>query len=136
MADGWTYRIDCASHHSPKWIPSSIIEPVPHVIEAIFGQILGDSVIEVWIELMNDTLVLDDLQFNHRKDHSAGSDRQVQFPTRRQMNQIYTSAGQSAADAKEKNYKTLPPSIIKPRDDTKHPPDRPADSGPPERRPL
>ena len=60
LEEGWEpHRIDCASDNSAQWIPGAIIKPVPHVIESILCEELSDSVIEVGIELMDDTLVLD-----------------------------------------------------------------------------
>ena len=58
----WTHWVDCAAHHPAKRVPSSVVEPVPHVVKAILCEVLRDSVVEVWIELVDDALVL-----NHRE---------------------------------------------------------------------
>ncbi len=55
-----THRIHCASHDTTQWIPGVLIEPIPEIVETLFRKELCNSVVEVWIKLVDDTLILDD----------------------------------------------------------------------------
>lgn len=45
---------------STQWVPTFMVVPVPEFIWSVLYKDLGHSVIEPWVELMNNTLVSDD----------------------------------------------------------------------------
>lgn len=42
-----THRVDCATDDAPQWIPGPVVKPVPEVVEALLGEKLGHSIVEV-----------------------------------------------------------------------------------------
>ena len=47
-------RVDGSTNNSAKWIPCSVIKPVVEIVEALFCQVLGCTIVEVRIKLMDD----------------------------------------------------------------------------------
>lgn len=87
---------------------------------------LSNSVVEVRIELVNDTLVLDDLQFNRRKDHPASNINKCNFNSMSNEPNLHNRRSIGGGCKREKTIKT--------RNDIKT--STPNDSEPPERRSL
>ena len=48
--------IDSSTNDSAQGVPCSVIKPVMEAVESLLGEKLGGTIVEVWIELVNDTL--------------------------------------------------------------------------------
>ena len=53
--------IDGSSDGPTEWVPTLRIEPIPKAVQPLSNQILGGSVVEPRVELVDDTLVPDNL---------------------------------------------------------------------------
>jgi len=49
-------RIDGTTDDPTQGVPSSIVEPIVKVIEAVLGEVFCSAIIEIWIKFMDDRL--------------------------------------------------------------------------------
>ena len=49
-------RVDGAPYDATEGVPGAVVKPVVEVVETLLREELGRSVVEVWIELVNDAL--------------------------------------------------------------------------------
>ena len=72
--------IDCSSNNPTKWIPGSVVKPVVKVVETLIREVLGCSVVEVRIELMDDRLKAKDREEpdGEGQDGGDGEDGQLE----------------------------------------------------------
>ncbi len=76
VAAHWVHR---SSNDASQWIPGSVIEEVPQIIESLFCQELGDAVVEVGIEFVDDAFVFEDRE--ESDDESISTDQQQRQTT-------------------------------------------------------
>lgn len=55
-------RVDGPTDDAAEWVPALGVEPVPELVEALFGEEEGGAIIEVGVEFMDHGLVAEDTE--------------------------------------------------------------------------
>lgn len=68
-------RVQSTTGDSSQRVPSSVVEPIEELVEAVCDEVFGGSEVEPWVEFMDDTLEPDDGEQTGR-DRCAGNAQQ------------------------------------------------------------
>ena len=71
MHDYHESRIDSGADVPAKGIPTLRVKEVPEFLEVVIDQELGSSVIEPWVELMDDGFITDDTEDSNQTCYRA-----------------------------------------------------------------
>ena len=50
-------RIDSSTNNATQWIPCAVVKPIVKIIEPLFSQVFGCSIVKVRIKLVYHTLI-------------------------------------------------------------------------------